>query len=821
MSGSEPMSMAGTGSSGAARLDLASPNSMLEITVVGPDFRPVASGVGRLEAEVRPGIYQIVTRAGPSVERQLVSLAAGETHSARDLWVSFPSAAPVAGTTTTHEYHEELAREATRRAQQPTTSTASWLAIVLRDVRGRDGPPLEVSTLARLSVLDRGMRPVPGASDGWELRDRDAAAAWSGGLSPGPYLLRTDGAVGPIDQALWLMPGWQTVVFLTVGPSGPDPASASVHMVDMALEWSPHEDRSAEAAELASWALREERSVVPHDLLSLLLNSKFRNPVYGLIGAHALLLQPSVDEAYLETVLTNLGSLVPGHPDLVALRWMAEERRARAAGRAPVVPEGAGGIHWPPMLLASYQALLRMDAEDPGALRDGSVAERIAANLTVEGIWTAWRPVPPDVEEPTAGAPPVQQREAPAPPPPVAAPRGPGVDGATWQPELEAGEVLPGLAPSIETLARRRYRDPATARVARYLATVAQLEGPTWTGGRFAEITTAELARATQLPSATVDRSVRELRLLATTLPPPPGGTGPGPEPQPEPGPRPNGGGGFPRLPLALLIAIGLLLLVGFGAVVGMVVFDVDETPSPSPSATPTASPTEEPTASPTDEVTRPPTPTPIPIGLPIVDPPELQFGGVVIGFDGVARVTVANRGRGTLHVEPSTIRGEAAADYLAEDGCAGADLPPEGSCAIGVRFVPLDFEERFAELVVTATGHEPIVVPITGIGLAESPPLIEPPAWDFVVGPVDVVVIATGPIVITDVTIEGEFAGSYSVNEEACEVALAAADQGCVVTVAFIGGFVACASFQPAELVFYTAGGGRYTVALQTTWIC
>lgn len=816
MSGSEPMATIGAGASGAARLELASPNTMLEITVVGPDFRPVANGVGSLEAEVVPGIYQIVTRAGPSVERQLVSLAAGETHSVRDLWVSFPSAAPVAGTTTTHEYHEELAREVTRRAQRATT--ASWLAVVVRDVRGRDGPPLEISSLARLSVLDRGMRPVPDASDAWELRDRDAVAAWSGGLPPGPYLLRTEAADGTIDQAIWLSPGWQTVVFLTVGPAGPEPASASVHMVDMALEWSPDADRAAEAAELASWALREERSVVPADLLDLLLNSKFRNPMYGLIGAHALMLQPSVDEAYLDTVFTNLGSLVPGHPDLVALRWIAEERRARDSGRAAVVSDGAGDIDWPPMLLVSYQALLRMDAEDPGALRDGSVAERIAANLTVEGIWTAWRPVPPDVEEPTAGAPPAAQPEAAAAPP-VATPRGPGVDGAAWQPELETGEVLPGLAPSIETLARRRYRDPATARVARYLATVAQLEGPTWAGARFAEISTAELARATQLPTATVDRSVRELRLLTTTLPPPPDGADPR---QPDPRPRPDdggGGGGIPRLPLAFLVAIALLLLVGLGAVVGMVVFDADETPSPSPSASPTTSPTEEPSPSPTGAVTSPP--TPIQIGLAIVDPRELWFGEVVIGFDSFFRVTVANQGLGTLHVEPSTIGGDAAADYLAEDRCAGVDLAPGGSCTIGVRFAPLDFEERLAELVVTATGQEPIVVLLAGVGLPESPPFIDPFAWDFVNGPVNVVVIATGPIVITDVTIEGEFAGAYAVNEEACEVALAAAELGCSVTVEFIGDFVSCDTVQPAELVFYTAGGGRYTVALQNTVIC
>ena len=146
--------------------------------------------------------------------------------------------------------------------------------------------------------------------------------------------------------------------------------------------------------------MREGRPIVPDDLLDLLLNRKFRNPMFGLIGAHAVLLQPTVDLDYLGQVLTNVGQLIPGHPDLVALQWMAEERRALERSEAPVVPAGAGGIEWPPMLLSSYQALLRMDAADPKALGDGSVAERAASSLTVQGIWTVWRPIAPDPPEP-------------------------------------------------------------------------------------------------------------------------------------------------------------------------------------------------------------------------------------------------------------------------------------------------------------------------------------------------------------------------------------------------------------------------------------
>lgn len=80
---------------------------------------------------------------------------------------------------------------------------------------------------------------------------------------------------------------------------------------------------------------------------------------------------------------------------VIGLTWLREE--ARTPGRpndreAPDLPS----VSWPPMLLPSYAALIRLDALKPGTLVAGSVAERAAARLAGTSVWTTWM-------EPAAG----------------------------------------------------------------------------------------------------------------------------------------------------------------------------------------------------------------------------------------------------------------------------------------------------------------------------------------------------------------------------------------------------------------------------------
>ena len=369
-----------------AQIELYSGVASLELSVVAADFTTVASGLGNLSTAVPPGIYQVVVRAGPVIDRTLITVGPGETYRANNLSVRFPAPAPVSDTSTSHEYHQAAVEQASGKLGQ-MPGPPSGLVLVVRDVRGMEGPPLLPTDLACFSLLDEHLNPLPGFDQGWQLQSHEAIATWSGRLAAGGYALRTDprllvgGERMPttsqiFDQSIWLSDNWQTIVFITTGQGGPQTSAASIHMGQLGIGWSPFDTQVGLALELANWGLREGRSVVPNDLLNVLLNSKYVNPMLGIVGAHSLLLSSEVNWDVVETVIHNLELLVPGHPDVIALRWMAARGRAAAgmaappptAPAAPAVPAvpavPVGSASWPPMLLSSYRALIAMDAVD-------------------------------------------------------------------------------------------------------------------------------------------------------------------------------------------------------------------------------------------------------------------------------------------------------------------------------------------------------------------------------------------------------------------------------------------------------------------------
>ncbi len=93
-----------------AQIQLASPIASLELSVVASDFRTMASGVGRLTVSVPAGIYQVIARAGPVVERKLIQLDPGGAYRDDNVVVGVRSQAPVRQTTTSHEYQEQIAQ---------------------------------------------------------------------------------------------------------------------------------------------------------------------------------------------------------------------------------------------------------------------------------------------------------------------------------------------------------------------------------------------------------------------------------------------------------------------------------------------------------------------------------------------------------------------------------------------------------------------------------------------------------------------------------------------------------------------------------------
>lgn len=367
----------------AARLVVTTAHSGLEITVTDSSFAQLAHGVGGLDAQLRAGIYELRFRSGPFEQTRLIKLQAGAVHTEPAPEIAFPSPAPLEGTTTTHEYHQQAAIDASRMLTYREGNAG--LVTMVRNVAGQDDLPFSPETIEPLGLVAPTLDEIVGWRNEWTL-DRaqsDKWAAWSGFLEPGGYALRRRTPAGAIDQAVWLSEGWQTLVFVPNTPSGPAPELATVHMARLGEEWLPWQGTEIGLAlEAVLWGLRSGRPVVPRDL-DRLLHAKFENPFLGIVGAHAMLLEEQPDLRLLAIVLGNLEALVPGHPDVVALAYLAHDAGVQATSYG-------SSVEWPPLLLASYTALLRADAFEPGVIVDGSAAERAAARLVTRGLWTAW-----------------------------------------------------------------------------------------------------------------------------------------------------------------------------------------------------------------------------------------------------------------------------------------------------------------------------------------------------------------------------------------------------------------------------------------------
>lgn len=381
-----------------ARIRLSSPGESTEIVVIDSCFKTVAYGLAEVDAVVAPGVYQLEYRAGPAVERKLVAIHPGTTYEELDIHVAMPSAAPIDHTSTSREAHQAIASELSQQLAEGAGSAG--LVVLVRNLRGAEPLALDPGAIAGARVADRDGRPLDGSGD-WHFHDSDGWASWSATLDPGGYVLRTASSDElshvQLEQSVWLCEGWQTLIFVPNTADGPTFSGSSIHMARLHEPWTPWEDTEANLAlEAALWGLRGGRSVVSKALVDLLLHSKHDNPMLGIVGLHALLLHPADSSKRVGRVLDALEDLVPGHPDLAALAWLAEEHAAARAGRSPRPAAPAAPVDWPPMMRAGYAALLRLDALAPGAIVDGSAAEGVAAGLVYRGTWTTWRAREPE-----------------------------------------------------------------------------------------------------------------------------------------------------------------------------------------------------------------------------------------------------------------------------------------------------------------------------------------------------------------------------------------------------------------------------------------
>lgn len=430
---------------------------------------PLFHNLGRVELKVVPGAYKVEFRTGAETSTQIVVVSEGETREVRlEARIRVASAAPVQGSTTSHEYQQGPAfHESIRPPLSPPAGEAggSSLFLFVRDhdenawtgenpaaglslhrldgsllydldrVRGegvaRDdddpGPPRPRTARA----VYRGDLPDAPAPGGTGLARYSASGHWTAlhaELDPGAYLLRLRTAnEGVLQQVVHLAEGWQTQLFLLARSYGRgterrrqgDLARGSVFMTrDPGFQ--PGE-QPFYLTEVALRALADGRSLPgPHQ--ADMMGGRTANPMMGLYSGYLHLRLPRMDPWVLRPVFLNLHRLLGPHPDVIALgwaivaRWQAEGVEGPYPGDGIVsirqAVEAAGPMDVPPMLRASADAIARASFTNPGLVAPDSLAERVTTRMLLAGPWLLWTATADELREtplPPAAAPRVQE----------------------------------------------------------------------------------------------------------------------------------------------------------------------------------------------------------------------------------------------------------------------------------------------------------------------------------------------------------------------------------------------------------------------------
>lgn len=195
------------------------------------------------------------------------------------------------------------------------------------------------------------------------------------------------------DGTVWSLPipvaaGWDTHVFVVVKQERPQLGTASISMRPAGAGFDPG-DALVDAYERSVADLVSGGPGPDDVMLDALLYGKFRNPLFGVLGAHFLIrrLRRSAEpEAYeldrLGVVVKNLAKLLgEDAPDVVALRvWSEILRKAPQTVYLPVEP---------PLFSIGFQAFVEATAwlSPPNGMR----FDQVALGLDADSPWTLWK----------------------------------------------------------------------------------------------------------------------------------------------------------------------------------------------------------------------------------------------------------------------------------------------------------------------------------------------------------------------------------------------------------------------------------------------
>ena len=350
----------------------------IHVQVFNAQNLPMFDGYGDQTIDLPIGLYTVHVEFGSQWRDEVVRHAGATTRV--DLYLpERPSAVPVWGTATSHEYYSYTSQKISQ-----VTPGSSGIFLFIR---------AESQTMYRgewmwenLFLLDAGGKQVLAFGPGNGEENRDVGYyGTTVPLAPGMYILQYKIRDTPREMPLYVFDSWQTQVFIFYRDR-PLVESATILMDHWGKGFDP-DDRIADAVDMALGGLQSGTHSLPTQALNILLMGKFENPMLGLLGAHYLLRREKPDLDLLNTVLHNLNYLIPHSPDVVALAAMANAKFGLDLDFGP--------LENPPMIRAALEAIYGLSASDmqyADLVPPGSLLELIASRRYIDSVYSSWKP---------------------------------------------------------------------------------------------------------------------------------------------------------------------------------------------------------------------------------------------------------------------------------------------------------------------------------------------------------------------------------------------------------------------------------------------
>lgn len=349
----------------------------VETLIISSSFTVLRREVGPFSGSLPPGLYKFKFLRGASSAEQLVEIPGGAaqpvTVAPRADDLALDTAVPTARSKRAVPRQVSAAREMSQQTQAKRGAGGSSIYVFVRN--DAEAPPRDPAAGFTLHALDDSLVADLGKEAVRDDAHQPSCAAFNIDVEPGPYRLRFHDGEEALEQMVIASRHWQTQVFLihrraAEGETAHPLANASVLMCRGGFN---PDDEMMHLADAARVALGLGRVRMPRELVSRLLGEKFDNPMLGIYAAHAV--AAGGKSEMLPRLLEVLESMVPGHPDVVALRLDSAE---------------GVEIETPPMLRSSWNRIVAASLDGKVALCAGSLASRLPPSVLTGTPWLIW-----------------------------------------------------------------------------------------------------------------------------------------------------------------------------------------------------------------------------------------------------------------------------------------------------------------------------------------------------------------------------------------------------------------------------------------------